>query len=102
MFKKDVTRIIERLYMSELGKKLISAIKGIKKNGLIPLEATPDIAALRKRLNLSQQEFAQTYCINTETLKKWEQHKRVPDSISRAYLKCIVKQPEYIERIVNS
>lgn len=64
------TIIIEKLHMSTLGKKLISTIKEIKKNGLIPLEATPDIVTLRKKLNLSQQEFAQTYCINTETLKK--------------------------------
>jgi putative transcriptional regulator len=88
--------------MSKLGKKLIATIKDAKKNGLIPLEATPNIALLRKKLNLSQHQFAKIYCINPETLKKWEQHKRVPDSISRAYLKCIAQQPEIIERIVNS
>jgi putative transcriptional regulator len=88
--------------MSKLGKKLISAIKGAKKKGLVTLEAFPDTAVLRKKLHLSQQQFANTYCINSETLKKWEQHKRNPDSISRAYLKCIDKQPRLIERIVNS
>jgi len=57
---------------------------------------------LRKKLHLSQQQFANTYCINPETLKKWEQRKRNPDYISRVYLKCIDKQPRLIERIVNS
>ena len=88
--------------MSKLGKSLISAIEGAKKNGLISLEATPDTTVLRKKLHLSQQQFAKVYRINAETLKKWEQHRRTPDSISRAYLKCIAKQPKYMEQIVNS
>ena len=88
--------------MSKIGKKLISAIEDAKKKGLITLEATPDTAVLRKKLHLSQQQFSNVYCINAETLKKWEQHKRNPDSISRAYLKCIAKQPKLIECIVNS
>jgi len=88
--------------MSKIGKKMIKALDEVKKKGLVTLEATPDIIILRKKLQLSQHQFAKTYCINPETLKKWEQHRRNPDSISRAYLKCIAKQPKEIERIVNS
>ncbi|MGB6977300.1 MAG: hypothetical protein WBE18_07610 [Gammaproteobacteria bacterium] len=88
--------------MSKLGKALIETIEDAKINGLITLQASPDVAALRKRLKLSQRKFSQTYRINSETLKKWEQHKREPDSISRAYLKCIAKNPEVIKRLVNS
>ena len=73
-----------------------------QKKGLITVEVFPDKAVLRKKLHLSQQQFANTYCINPETLKKWEQRKRNPDYISRVYLKCIDKQPRLIERIVNS
>lgn len=88
--------------MSKLGKKLINAIDEAKKNGLVTLESTPNTMVLRKKLKLSQQQFAKIYRINTETLKKWEQHRRNPDSISRAYLKCIAKQPKAVERMVNS
>ena len=88
--------------MSRLGKKLIDTIEDAKKKGLISLETTPDIVNLRKKLHLSQQKFAKTYHINPETLKKWEQRKRNPDSISRAYLKCIAKQPQIIAGIINS
>jgi hypothetical protein len=35
--------------MSKLGKKMINAIKDAKKNGLITLETTPDVALLRKK-----------------------------------------------------
>lgn len=60
------------------------------------------LAVYLKKLHLSQQKFAEPYRINPETLKKWEQHRRKPDSISCAYLKCIEKKPELIRKIVNS
>lgn len=88
--------------MSKLGKKLINAIEEAKETGLMELEPFPDVATLRKALKLSQRQFAETYHINPETLKKWEQHKREPDSISRNYLKCISKNPEIIRQLVNS
>lgn len=88
--------------MSKLGKAIIEAIEDAKQNGLVTLKTSPDVAALRKDLGLSQSQFAKTYRINPETLKKWEQHKREPDSISRAYLKCIAKNPEVIKQLVNS
>lgn len=88
--------------MSKLGKALIAAIKDANKKGLVTLQASPDVAHLRKSLQLSQSEFSKIYRINAETLKKWEQRKRDPDSISRAYLKCIEKNPALIARLVNN
>lgn len=88
--------------MSKLGKELISALKEAKKTGLVKLEASPDVANIRKRLHLSQHAFAEMYHIKPETVKKWEQKKRVPDSISRAYLKCIQEAPEVIKQLVNA
>jgi len=88
--------------MSKLGKALIKSLEDANINGLVTLQASPDVATLRKKLGLSQSKFARVYRINPETLKKWEQHKRQPDSISRAYLKCIAKNPTIIKELVNS
>lgn len=87
--------------MSKLGKNLISALKETKKKGLVSLEASPDLVKLRKKLQLTQKQFSEIYRINIETLRKWEQHQRDPDSISRAYLKCIQSDPEKIRELVN-
>ena len=87
--------------MSKLGKDLIRALKEAKKKGLVTLETSPDVAKLRKKLKLSQREFSVIYHINIETLRKWEQHQRDPDTISRAYLKCIQKNPHVIRDLVN-
>jgi len=87
--------------MSKLGKNLIGALTEAKQKGLVTLHATPDVAALRKKLKLSQREFSERYHINIETLRKWEQRQREPDSISRAYLKCIQGDPKKIFELVN-
>ncbi len=65
------------------------------------LQTSPDVGKLRKKLKLSQREFSIVYHINIETLGEWEQHQRNPDSISRAYLKCIQKNPALIQELVN-
>lgn len=88
--------------MSKLGKNLIGALKEAKKKGLVTLQTSPDVAKLRKKLKLTQQKFSEIYHINIETLRKWEQHQRVPDTISRAYLKCIQNDPLLIRDLVNS
>jgi DNA-binding transcriptional regulator YiaG len=87
--------------MSKLGKDIISALKEAKKKGLVTLQTSPDVGKLRKSLKLSQREFSAVYHINIETLRKWEQHQRDPDTISRAYLKCIQNDPVLIRELVN-
>jgi len=87
--------------MSKLGQELIDAVKEANEKGLVTLQTSPDVAVLRKKLKLSQSAFAKRYRINAETLKKWEQHRREPDSISRAYLTCIEKAPDLIFELVN-
>lgn len=88
--------------MSKVGEKLIAAIEEAKEEGLVTLEATPDVATLRKKLHLSQSEFSKKYRIGLENIKKWEQHKREPDSVSRAYLLCIQNDPVAIARLVRA
>jgi len=87
---------------SNAGKEIISALKEAKKKGLVTLQTSPDVGKLRKKLKLSQREFSAVYHINIETLRKWEQGQRDPDSISRAYLKCIQNDPALIRKLVNT
>ncbi len=87
--------------MSKLGEELIEILNEAKEKGLIVLTPSPDVAQLRKNLHLSQNKFAHVYHINPETVKKWEQKTRTPDSISKAYLKCIAQAPDVIARLVN-
>jgi putative transcriptional regulator len=51
---------------------------------------------LRFRLMLTQEEFSARYHIPLGTLRDWEQHRSEPDQASRAYLKVIAKDPDFV------
>jgi DNA-binding transcriptional regulator YiaG len=53
-----------------------------------------DVAALRRELSLTQEQFALTYGIDVETLRNWEQGKRRPDRAAEAYLRVIERMPD--------
>jgi putative transcriptional regulator len=53
----------------------------------------PDVRAIRRKLNMSQQTFAATYKIPLPTLKNWEQGRRHPDAPAAAYLLAISRLP---------
>jgi putative transcriptional regulator len=61
-----------------------------------------DIKAIRKRVKMSQAEFARTYCISKRALQEWEQGGRQPDSAARAYLTVIAKEPAVVRRALVS
>lgn len=56
----------------------------------------PDVRAIRRKLHMSQQEFAETYRIPLPTLKNWEQGRRHPDAPAAAYLFAIARRPREI------
>jgi putative transcriptional regulator len=53
----------------------------------------PDVRAIRRKLHMSQQVFAETYRIPLPTLKNWEQGRRHPDAPAAAYLLAISRLP---------
>lgn len=57
-----------------------------------------DVAAIRKRLNLSQGKFAARFGLSAATVRDWEQNRRHPDRIATALLKVIAHAPETVER----
>ena len=57
-----------------------------------------DVAAIRKRLRLSQGKFAARFGLSVSTLRDWEQGRRQPDRYARALLKVIDHASETVER----
>jgi len=49
---------------------------------------------VRKRLGLSQAEFAQRIDVPLDTIRNWEQGKRSPTGAAKALLKVLDKAPE--------
>ena len=57
-----------------------------------------DVRAIRRRVRMSQAEFARAYGISKRALQGWEQGERQPDSAARAYLKVISREPAVVRR----
>jgi putative transcriptional regulator len=60
-----------------------------------------DIAATRRRLGLSQTEFAAWSGISPGTLRNWEQGRRVPEGPARVLLRVIEREPEAVRRALG-
>jgi len=51
---------------------------------------------VRKRLGLSQAEFAARCHVPVGTLRDWEQNRRQPDAPAPAYLRVIAREPDMV------
>ena len=94
---------------SPLGKDLIAGMKEAVAyaRGEIELPthvgkvSTADIAAIRKRLGLSQARFALCFGISPATLRDWEQGRRHPEGPAKVLLRVIDKEPEAVLRALH-
>lgn len=87
-----------------LGQELVAAVRDAltsKESGRV-VRPKVDISAIRKNLNLTQEQFSKQYHIRLQTLRNWEQKKRFPDTTVLAYLMCIAKQPDTIREVLQS
>jgi putative transcriptional regulator len=50
----------------------------------------------RKRMGMSQSQFAAAFHLNLRTLQDWEQGRREPEEIARAYLRVIACHPDAV------
>jgi len=55
------------------------------------------VRALRRRLGLSQSEFATRFGFQAATLKNWEQGRTQPDGPARVLLAVIARHPKAVE-----
>src|SRR5271170_1510754 len=66
------------------------------------MKRTPRVKIIRRALDLTQEQFAERYHIPLGTLRDWEQGRAEPDQPTRAYLTLIARDPEHVNRVLNS
>lgn len=83
--------------------KLMASIKEagqIKTGKVAPSRITeiqpPEIREIRKKLHLSQQEFALMIGVSPRTLQNWEQGRRTPEGPASALLKVAAANPQAV------
>ncbi len=62
----------------------------------------PTIRALRKKLKLTQEQFAARFHLPLGTVRDWEQGAHRPDRAAQVLLTVIAKDPDAVARALNS
>jgi len=70
----------------------------ISNEELARFRRVPNPREIRKRLNLTQEEFAERFHLRLGTIRDWEQGKKQPDSAARVLLWVIEKNPEAVDQ----
>jgi putative transcriptional regulator len=55
-------------------------------------------ARIRKKINMSQSEFAAYFGVSVRTVQEWEQGRVVPSGAARAFLIVIDREPDAVRR----
>ena len=96
--------------MSKIGESIIRGLEqaiafaeGTAKEGTYVVHIPPeiDVRAIRGRLGLTQREFAVRFGFNINTLRHWEQGRRVPEGPTRAYLMVIDREPQAVQKALR-
>lgn len=67
----------------------------------IQVEDSVDVRNIRKKLSLTQQEFALQFGFSLAAVRHWEQGSRVPEMSARVLLTLIDRDPEYVRRALG-
>jgi len=98
--------------MSQVGKSLLQGAeealayaKGQTKGAQshkVKIPKQVDVRAIRVKLHMTRNEFAEHFGFSIRTLEKWEQGARQPEGAARAYLVVIAKNPKAVEAALRN
>lgn len=94
--------------MSTFGEDLLRSAhealtiaKGEAEPGRAFVPPSVDVAAIRKRIGLSQDGFARRYGFSPGAVRDWEQHRRVPEAAARTLLTVLDRDPQAVDRALR-
>jgi len=61
-----------------------------------------DVRKVRRKMGLSQAQFATKFGLPPATLRNWEQGRSRPDAPTRVLLAVIAKHPEAVEEVLRN
>ena len=98
-----------------MGRKVAKGIERGLRQALAFIEGTADLSkyrvhipreidvrAIRDKLGMTQEEFARQFGFSVNTLRHWEQGRRVPEGSARAYLLVIDRAPKAVQKALKS
>ena len=86
---------------TEFGREIETALSEVLDHVRGETDLPCRIVALRKRLRLSRQKFADRFGLDVRALQEWEQGRRVPDRAARVLLTVIDQEPKAVVRALG-
>ena len=105
-------KVSRRTKARSVGSEVIEALQnavayaeGDKSKGrahqiLVPPQI--NVKQVRRKLGMSQNDFADQFGISPATLRNWEQGRRQPDGPARVLLTIIDREPAAVQRVLAS
>jgi putative transcriptional regulator len=90
--------------MSAAGEKILRSVRNLRaavRSGATLRVHVPDqvdVRAIRRKLGMSQRQFAASFGFGLDAVQNWEQGRRRPEGAARAFLKVIEREPEAVRR----
>ena len=95
---------------SKLGKELIESLNeatawargelDLPVRTYHPPKSVP-VAKVRKRLGLTQDNFARVFGLTVGAIRDWEQERRQPEGAARTLLAVIARHPEIVREVLS-
>jgi putative transcriptional regulator len=92
--------------VSKAGERILRSIKQARayargeavEGFVVHVPEEIDVRALRKKLDMTRNEFALRFGFEVAAVKEWEMRRRKPDRAARVLLKVIAHNPKAVER----
>jgi putative transcriptional regulator len=95
-----MTRMFEDL-KAALGE--VDAFLGGSRRGYkVSVPAEINVKSIRKRLQMTQAAFSETFGFSLDAVKHWEGGRRTPEASARAFLTVIAKNPKAVISALHS
>ena len=79
-------------------KQALAFVQGEENGCVVHIPDEVDTARIRKKINMSQSQFAAYFGVSIRTIQEWEQGQVVPSRSARAFLTVIDREPEAVRR----
>ena len=79
-------------------RQALAYARGAREGFVAHVPEEVDVATIRKRLGLSQADFAMRFGFKLDAVQNWEQGRRRPEGAARAFLRVIEREPAAVRR----
>lgn len=84
-------------------KQALAYARGDKRGSVVHIVKVPqvDVRAARRKLGMTQKDFAHSFGVSLDTLRNWEQGRRRPEGPARVLLAVIERDPKTVLKAVR-